>query len=159
MQNQAVQNALPAPETSSADETPVVQSAVQPEVQEEVKPANPNSIKKMSPMLSVVVTNELFHNGNVEAWKRIMNSYTTKNSCLNNNCSNSEILDDDGNLRSYVNNVRTKDGGTHEVGFKTALTRVFNDYAKNNGYTKTLYNRVRYIPELQSSNKNFFDPN
>jgi hypothetical protein len=77
-QNQAVQNALPAPETSSADETPVVQSAVQPEVQEEVKPANPNSIKKMSPMLSVVVTNELFHNGNVEAWKRIMNSYTTK---------------------------------------------------------------------------------
>jgi DNA polymerase-1 len=26
--------------------------------------------------------------------------------------------------------------------------------AKNNGYTKTLYNRVRYIPELQSSNKN-----
>ena len=77
-QNQPVQNALPAPETSSADETLVVQSAVQPEVQEEVKPANPNSIKKMSPMLSVVVTNELFHNGNVEAWKRIMNSYTTK---------------------------------------------------------------------------------
>src|SRR5699024_2739757 len=28
------------------------------------------------------------------------------------------------------------DGGTHEVGFKTALTRVFNDYAKNNGYLK-----------------------
>ena len=39
---------------------------------------NPNSIKKMSPMLSVVVTNELFHNGNVEAWKRIITSYTTK---------------------------------------------------------------------------------
>ena len=77
-QNQAVQKALPTPETSSVDETPVVQSAVQSEVQEEVKPANPNSIKKMSPMLSVVVTNELFHNGNVEAWKRIMNSYTTK---------------------------------------------------------------------------------
>ena len=37
---------------------------------------------------------------------------------------------------SFVNNVKTTDGGTHEVGFKTALTRVFNDYAKNNGYLK-----------------------
>ncbi len=37
---------------------------------------------------------------------------------------------------SFVNNVKTIDGGTHEVGFKTALTRVFNDYAKNNGYLK-----------------------
>lgn len=33
------------------------------------------------------------------------------------------------------------------------LDNVIND-AKNNGYTKTLFNRVRYIPELQSSNKN-----
>ena len=39
-------------------------------------------------------------------------------------------------LISFVNNVKTIDGGTHEVGFKTALTRVFNDYAKNNGYLK-----------------------
>jgi hypothetical protein len=30
---------------------------------------------KMTPMYSVTVTNELFHNGNVEAWKRIINSY------------------------------------------------------------------------------------
>ena len=37
---------------------------------------------------------------------------------------------------SFVNNVKTIDGGTHEVGFKTALTRVFNDYAKNNGFLK-----------------------
>ena len=35
-----------------------------------------------------------------------------------------------------VNNVKTNDGGTHEVGFKTALTRVFNDYARSNGYLK-----------------------
>ncbi|MDQ1002390.1 topoisomerase-4 subunit B [Neobacillus niacini] len=34
------------------------------------------------------------------------------------------------NMLSFVNNVRTKDGGTHEVGSKTAMTRVFNDYAR-----------------------------
>ena len=40
------------------------------------------------------------------------------------------------NIVSFVNNVKTVDGGTHEVGFKTALTRIFNDYAKNNNYFK-----------------------
>ena len=40
------------------------------------------------------------------------------------------------NIVSFVNNVKTTDGGTHEVGFKTALTRVFNDYAKQNGLIK-----------------------
>ena len=40
------------------------------------------------------------------------------------------------NMISFVNNVKTSDGGTHEVGFKTAFTRVFNDYARNNGYLK-----------------------
>ena len=40
------------------------------------------------------------------------------------------------NIISFVNNVKTIDGGTHEVGFKTALTRVFNDYAKQNGLIK-----------------------
>ena len=40
------------------------------------------------------------------------------------------------NLISFANNVKTIDGGSHEVGFKTALTKVFNDYAKNNGYLK-----------------------
>lgn len=34
------------------------------------------------------------------------------------------------NILSFVNNVRTNDGGTHEVGMKTALTRSFNDYAR-----------------------------
>ncbi len=41
------------------------------------------------------------------------------------------------NIISFVNNVKTSDGGTHEVGFKTALTRVFNEYAKANGYLKS----------------------
>ena len=40
------------------------------------------------------------------------------------------------NIISFVNNVKTNDGGTHEVGFKTALTKVFNEYAKANGYLK-----------------------
>ena len=39
-------------------------------------------------------------------------------------------------ITSFVNNVKTNDGGSHEVGFKTALTRVFNEYAKTNGYIK-----------------------
>ncbi len=34
------------------------------------------------------------------------------------------------NIFSYVNNIHTIDGGTHEAGFKTALTRIFNDYGK-----------------------------
>jgi len=34
------------------------------------------------------------------------------------------------NILSFVNNVRTKDGGTHEIGFKSALTRSMNDYAR-----------------------------
>ncbi|AJD91132.1 DNA topoisomerase IV subunit B [Jeotgalibacillus malaysiensis] len=33
-------------------------------------------------------------------------------------------------ILSFVNNVRTKDGGTHEAGAKTAVTRVFNEYAR-----------------------------
>lgn len=34
------------------------------------------------------------------------------------------------NILSFVNNVRTRDGGTHETGAKSALTRVFNEYAR-----------------------------
>ena len=33
-------------------------------------------------------------------------------------------------ILSFVNNVRTKDGGTHEVGMKTAWTKAFNEYAR-----------------------------
>lgn len=39
-------------------------------------------------------------------------------------------------LVSFANNINTTDGGTHETGFKTALTRVINDYARKNGYLK-----------------------
>ncbi len=40
------------------------------------------------------------------------------------------------NVVSFVNNVKTSDGGSHEVGLKSALTKAFNDYAKSNGYLK-----------------------
>ncbi|MFD2616699.1 DNA topoisomerase IV subunit B [Terrilactibacillus laevilacticus] len=40
------------------------------------------------------------------------------------------------NILSFVNNVRTRDGGTHESGFKTAITRAFNDYARKSGLLK-----------------------
>lgn len=39
-------------------------------------------------------------------------------------------------ILSFVNNVKTGDGGTHEVGFKTGITKVFNDYARTNGILK-----------------------
>ncbi|WP_407372141.1 DNA topoisomerase (ATP-hydrolyzing) subunit B [Carnobacterium sp.] len=40
------------------------------------------------------------------------------------------------NLLSFANNIHTYEGGTHEFGFKTALTRVINDYAKKNKIIK-----------------------
>lgn len=40
------------------------------------------------------------------------------------------------NIVSFVNNVRTKDGGTHETGLKTAITKVMNDYARKTSLLK-----------------------
>jgi DNA gyrase subunit B len=40
------------------------------------------------------------------------------------------------NIFSFVNNINTIEGGTHLVGFKTALTRAINDYAKKSGLLK-----------------------
>ncbi len=39
-------------------------------------------------------------------------------------------------LSTFANNIRTTDGGTHEDGFKAAITRVYNDYARKNGILK-----------------------
>jgi len=64
-------------------ETPVKTAKVKtgekkavPEKKAEAKPAGGPS--KMTPRYAVVVQNELFHNGNVEAWKKIITSYKTK---------------------------------------------------------------------------------
>ena len=40
------------------------------------------------------------------------------------------------NVLSFVNNVRTKDGGTHEVGMKTSMTKSYNEYARKVGLLK-----------------------
>ena len=40
------------------------------------------------------------------------------------------------NLFSFANNIHTYEGGTHESGFKTALTRIVNDYARKSGIFK-----------------------
>ena len=39
-------------------------------------------------------------------------------------------------MLAFANNIHTPEGGTHVTGFKTALTRTLNTYAKTNGYTK-----------------------
>ena len=40
------------------------------------------------------------------------------------------------NILSFVNNVKTGDGGSHETGFKSGITKAFNDYVKENGLLK-----------------------
>ncbi|MFO7850679.1 MAG: DNA topoisomerase (ATP-hydrolyzing) subunit B [Spirochaetia bacterium] len=40
------------------------------------------------------------------------------------------------NIFTYVNNINTREGGTHLVGFKAALTRVFNDFLKKSKFAK-----------------------
>ena len=42
------------------------------------------------------------------------------------------------NIFSFVNNINTREGGTHLVGFKTALTRVFNDFLKKSKHAKKM---------------------
>src|SRR5699024_3342258 len=40
------------------------------------------------------------------------------------------------NLLSFVNHVRTEDGGTHEIGARAAITRTINDFARRNNFLK-----------------------
>ncbi|HHV64009.1 MAG TPA: DNA topoisomerase (ATP-hydrolyzing) subunit B [Peptococcaceae bacterium] len=46
------------------------------------------------------------------------------------------------NLFSYANNINTTEGGTHEAGFKAALTRVINDYARKSNILKANENNL-----------------
>ena len=45
-------------------------------------------------------------------------------------------------LFSYVNNINTPEGGTHETGFKAAFTKCFNDYARKMGFLKEKDNNL-----------------
>ncbi len=60
--------------------TTVQKAAPQPAQQDtpSAPPRAPSGAMNMSRQISVIVTNELFHNGNVEAWKRIIRSYTAR---------------------------------------------------------------------------------
>lgn len=46
------------------------------------------------------------------------------------------------NIYSFANNIRTQEGGTHEVGFRTALTRIINDYSRKNNLLKENENNL-----------------
>jgi DNA gyrase subunit B len=69
------------------------------------------------------VSKEMPLNGNAEETVNIEVAFQY------NNEYHSELL-------SFVNNINTTEGGTHEVGFKSALTRVINDYARKEGIIK-----------------------
>ena len=69
------------------------------------------------------LTEPIFLEGNVNGMQfEIALQYTEKNYSEN--------------IISFVNNVRTPDGGTHETGFKSGLTRAFNEYARMKGLLK-----------------------
>jgi hypothetical protein len=63
------------PSFSYAKEKAEQAETAQQEQKVEAKVAGPPKRMRMTPMYGIVVTNELFHNGNVEAWKKIIASY------------------------------------------------------------------------------------
>ena len=65
-----------APAAKKAAETAAAQGKPQPEAAPQMQA--PAGKMRISQQISVVVTNELFHNGNVEAWKRIIRSYNAR---------------------------------------------------------------------------------
>ncbi|MGA2640093.1 MAG: hypothetical protein ABSG21_04195 [Spirochaetia bacterium] len=67
-------SALPAYSSASPSAPPAAAAPLAPAA----LAAPSGAPKRMTPMYSIPVTNELFHNGNVEAWKKIIQSYTTK---------------------------------------------------------------------------------
>ncbi len=73
-----VRTALERPSEPEAAAAPVAAQAPQATAPAQPEAVRGGSRKKITPRYSVVVTNELFHNGNVEAWKKIITSFTTK---------------------------------------------------------------------------------
>jgi hypothetical protein len=65
-------------EEEASEAAPKESARVAPPVVTAAAPAISKGPVRMTPMYSVVVANELFHNGNVEAWKRIVASYNAK---------------------------------------------------------------------------------
>ncbi len=75
-------------------------------------------------------------NENKKVLHKVINFSGTKNEIeVNIAMQYSESYNED--IMSFVNNVKTSDGGSHEVGFKTGITKAFNDYAKANNLIKS----------------------
>lgn len=93
------------------------------------------------------IKNEFHYEGGIKEFVQFLNS---KKEPLHNDVIYTEATRDkviveiaiqytdsyNENIFSFVNNINTIEGGTHLVGFKTALTRVINDYAKKAGLLK-----------------------
>lgn len=74
------------PEKSGAAPSAKIEAAASPKqgvATQQASSAAVSQTGRMTPMYGVLVTNELFHNGNVEAWKRIIDSYKAKHPDLN----------------------------------------------------------------------------
>jgi len=87
------------------------------------------------------------YNGGIQDFIRYLNKNKTPlhNKIIYVNGSKDQIMVEVGiqysdayveSLFSYVNNIHTIDGGTHEAGFKAAITRVINDYARKHSLLK-----------------------
>ena len=63
-------------------------------------------------------------------------SFSTTNNGIQVDCAFQYTDEYQENMFSFVNMVRTKDGGTHEVGCRSAFTKVFNEYARKTGLLK-----------------------
>lgn len=75
--------AAPGPKPKAGKKAAAPVAAPEPEAAApKGPPPGPKPGSRMTPMYSVNVTNELFHNGNVEAWKRIIDSYKVKHPTL-----------------------------------------------------------------------------
>ena len=72
----------PARTAAAAKPKPEAHRLAAPVVTASAPPASAGGPVKMTPRYAVVVQNELFHNGNVEAWKRIINSYKASHPAL-----------------------------------------------------------------------------
>lgn len=63
-------------------------------------------------------------------------SFSTENNGIQVDCAFQYTDEYQENMFSFVNMVRTKDGGTHEIGCRSAFTKVFNEYARKYGLLK-----------------------
>ena len=63
-------------------------------------------------------------------------SFTNEYNSIKVDCAFQYTDDYQENTFSFVNLVKTKDGGTHEMGFKNAFTKAFNEYARKSGLLK-----------------------